>query len=76
MAKKPKAPVRSNTARYTPQDEKGKGKGKATQWDSEEEEDEGFVTSNDFATPERRRREVEVEGFGGVGGDDEEVLYS
>lgn len=71
MANKPKAPVRSNTARYTPQDEKGKGKGKgkgkATQWDSEEE-DEGFVTSNDFATPERRR-DMGVDGFGGVGGE-------
>ncbi|KAF6231437.1 hypothetical protein HO173_010398 [Letharia columbiana] len=54
---------------------KGKGKGKATQWDSDDDDDDdAYVTSNDFAgTPERKRSGVN--GFGDVGGNDDEEIY-
>ena len=54
---------------------KGKGKGKATLWDSDDEDDDdAYVTSNDYATPERRRRSSqEVAGFGDGGPDDGEL---
>ena len=55
---------------------KGKGKGKATQWDSDDDDDDddAYVTSNDFVgTPEWQRRIIN--GFGDVGGDDDEEIY-
>ena len=54
---------------------KGKGKGKATLWDSDDEDDDdAYVTSNDYATPERRRRSSQgTAGFGDGGPDDGEL---
>ncbi|MDI1491244.1 MAG: peroxisomal assembly protein [Ramalina farinacea] len=80
--KKPKAPQRSSTMVHRPSEEsKGKGKGKATTWDSDEDDDdEAYVTSNDYATPERRKSSVlnggGVNGFRDVGEDDDGELYS
>ena len=56
-------------------DPKGKGKGKSTQWDSDDDDDDdAYVTSNDFSgTPERKRNSFN--GFGDVGGDDDEEIY-
>ena len=74
LNKRPKPVSRTSTAKQA--DPKGKGKGKATQWDSDDDDDDddAYVTSNDFAgTPERRRSGVN--GFGNVGGDDDEEIY-
>ena len=73
LNKRPKPIRRSSTAKQA--DPKGKGKGKATQWDSDDDDDDdAYVTSNDFAaTPERKRSGVN--GYGDVGGDDDEELY-
>ena len=72
-SKRPKPVSRTSTAKQV--DPKGKGKGKATQWDSDDDDDDdAYVTSNDFAgTPERKRSTVN--GFGEVGGNDDEELY-
>ncbi len=71
--KRPKPVSRTSTAKQV--DPKGKGKGKATQWDSDDDDDDdAYVTSNDFAgTPERKSSGVN--GFGGVGGNDDEEIY-
>ena len=72
LNKRPKPVSRTSTAKQT--DPKGKGKGKATWWDSDDDDDEAYVTSNDFAgTPERKRSRVN--GFGDVGGNDDEDIY-
>ena len=79
--KKPKAPQRSSTMVHRPsEDNKGKGKGKATTWDSDEDDDdEAYVTSNDYATPERRKSSVMngsgANAFRDVGEDDDGELY-
>ena len=52
---------------------KSKGKGKSSKWDSDDD-DEAYVTSNDYATPERRKSTVNG-NFGRVGEDDAE-MYS
>lgn len=72
-SKRPKPVSRTSTAKQA--DPKGKGKGKATQWDSDDDDDDdAYVTSNDFAgTPERKRSGVN--GFGDVGGNDDEEIY-
>ena len=73
-SKRPKPVRRTSTAKQI--DPKGKGKGKATQWDSEDDDDDddAYVTSNDFVrTPERNRSTVN--GFGEVGGNDDEEIY-
>ena len=77
---RPKMQNRTSTIKPKPKQEskgKGKGKGKATTWNSDEDEDddddEAYVTSNDFATPERKHSAVN--GFGDAAGDDEEELY-
>lgn len=72
-SKRPKPISRTGTIRQS--DPKGKGKGKATQWDSDDDDDDdAYVTSNDFAgTPERKRSGVN--GFGDVGGNDDEEIY-
>ncbi|CAD6571071.1 MAG: peroxisomal assembly protein [Alectoria sarmentosa] len=70
---RPKPVSRIGTAKQA--DPKGKGKGKATQWDSDDDDDDdAYVTSNDFAgTPDRKRNGVN--GFGDVGGNDDEEIY-
>ena len=73
-SKQSKPITRTGTAKQA--DVKGKGKGKATQWDSDDDDDDddAYVTSNDFVgTPERQRRIIN--GFGDVGGDDDEEIY-
>lgn len=72
-SQRPKPVSRTSTAKQV--DPKGKGKGKATQWDSDDDDDDdAYVTSNDFAgTPERKSSVVN--GFGEVGGNDDEELY-
>ena len=71
--KRPKPVTRTSTARQVAS--QGKGKGKATQWDSDDDDDDdAYVTSNDFAgTPERKGSVAN--GFGEVGGNDDEELY-
>lgn len=73
--KRPKPVSRTSTAKQADPKGKGKGKGKAMQWDSDDDDDDdAYVTSNDFAgTPERRRSGVN--GFGDVGGNDDEEIY-
>lgn len=74
VIKRPKPVSRTSTAKQA--DPKGKGKGKATQWDSDDDDDDddAYVTSNDFAgTPERKGSNVN--GFGDVGGNDDEDIY-
>ena len=73
LNKRPKPIRRSSTAKRA--DPQGKGKGKATQWASDDDDDDdAYVTSNDFAaTPERKKSGVN--GFGDVGGDDDEEIY-
>lgn len=73
--KRPKPVTRTSTAKQADPKGKGKGKGKATQWNSDDDDDDdAYVTSNDFAgTPERRRSGVN--GFGEVGGNDDEEIY-
>lgn len=72
-SKRPKPVSRTSTAKQA--DPKGKGKGKAAQWESDDDDDDdAYVTSNDFAgTPERKRSGVN--GFGDVGGNDDEEIY-
>lgn len=72
-SKRPKPVSRTGTAKQA--DPKGKGKGKATRWDSDDDDDDdAYVTSNDFAgTPERKRSDIN--GFGDVGGNDDEEVY-
>lgn len=79
--KKPKAPTRSSTILHKPSDDnKAKGKGKATTWSDEDDDDEAYVTSNDYATPERRKSSITngsgMNGFRDVGEDDDSELYS
>lgn len=74
-SKRPRPVSRTGTAKQA--DPKGKGKGKATRWDSDDDDDDdddAYVTSNDFAgTPERKRSGIN--GFGDVGGNDDEEIY-
>lgn len=47
-------------------------------WDSDDddEDDDAYVTSNDFATPERKKSGSSINGsFGPIGGDDDSELY-
>lgn len=73
--KRPAPVSRTATAKHA--DPKGKGKSKATRWDSDDDDDDdddAYVTSNDFAgTPERKSSGVN--GFGDVGGNDDEEIY-
>lgn len=78
LATHPK-PNKSRSSTDTKQSEpKGKGKGKATQWNSDDDDDDdAYVTSNDFAgTPERNGSGRGVNGFGDVGGNDDQEIYS
>lgn len=73
---RPKLKNRTSTAKP---EANGKRKGKATQWDSDDDDDDdAYVTSNDFATPERKESGANGNGnggFGDVGGDDDEEIY-
>ena len=73
--KRPKPPTPNDTNKTKPTME-AKGKGKATTWDSDDldDDDDAYVTSNDFATPERKKG-VSNGAFGVVGGEDDSELY-
>ena len=69
------APTRTVTTEL-----KGKGKGKATQWESDDDDDDdAYLTSHDYATPDRPRSRNEDRngeaGFRDGDVEDEEQMY-